>query len=37
VATGEEGAVLALDGSGPPVDDLEEAQDADVRDVDPRG
>lgn len=27
VATGEEGAVLALDGSGPPVDEIEEPED----------
>jgi hypothetical protein len=33
VATGEEGAVLALDGSGPPADEVDD----DVRDVDPRG
>jgi hypothetical protein len=39
VATGEEGAVLALDGSGPPVDEIDgdEATDVEVRDVDPRG
>jgi hypothetical protein len=35
VATGEEGAVLALDGSGPPVDELDD--EVEVRDVDPRG
>ncbi|HJT63661.1 MAG TPA: hypothetical protein VJ839_02710 [Candidatus Limnocylindria bacterium] len=28
VATGEEGAVLALDGSGPPVDEIEEPDEA---------
>jgi hypothetical protein len=34
VATGEEGAVLALDGSGPTVDEVDEDE---VREVDPRG
>jgi hypothetical protein len=29
VATGEEGAVLALDGSGPPVDDIPDPDEAD--------
>jgi hypothetical protein len=40
VATGEEGAVLALDGSGPPVDEIGDDVDVefdDVREVDPRG
>jgi hypothetical protein len=34
VATGDEGAVLALDGSGPPVDEID---DDEIREVDPRG
>ena len=33
VANGEEGAVLALDGSGPPADEIDD----ELRDVDPRG
>jgi hypothetical protein len=38
VASGEDGAVLALDGSGPPVDEIDvDEVDVDVRDVDPRG
>jgi hypothetical protein len=30
VATGEEGAVLALDGSGPPVDEIPDLEEADA-------